>query len=507
MTRLFSVLVGGRVVVNRMTDRPSTRRAARHGGVALVVAFAVGACATNPVTGEREFVLMSESEEKEIGRQADVEIRQEMGVYEDQRLQSYVEEIGLKMAATSHRPDLPWHFTIVDSAAINAFALPGGYIYITRGILAYLGDEAQLAGVLGHEVGHVTARHAVQAYTRAFGAQLGLTIGGILAPATRPFSGLAETGLGLLFLKYGRDDEVQSDRLGAEYAVTNGWDPDGVPAMLSTLARLEETSDRRGIPNWLSTHPDPASRVGEVAAIVKQLEAKAGSARLVVDRSGYLERIDGMIYGDNPDQGIVRGRDFLHPVLRFALRFPAGWEVQNSETQVAAKDPAEEIYMILTLAERRLQNIERGAIENMRRAGYRIRSGGMTTINGLDAHVGTYEGNAEGLGRALARVAHIRHRNEVYMLGGLASVAVYPRVEREFDESIRSFRPLSADEAENIKPNRISLYVVREGDTWQAIAQRAGQDIIRPSTLAIMNGSPTNEQPRPGDRIKIVVAG
>lgn len=467
------------------------------------------ACATNPVTGEREFVLMSESQEIDIGRSADVDIRNEMGVYEDEALLRYVETIGLKLAAGSHRPDLPWHFTVVDSPAINAFALPGGYLYITRGILAYLADEAQLAGVLGHEVGHVTARHAVQAYTRAAGAQLGLTIGSIFAPATRPFGGLAETGLGLLFLKYGRDDELQSDRLGAEYAATNGWDPSGVPGMLSTLARLEEESDRRsGVPNWLATHPEPGARVGEIAPIVAAFQAKFADRRLVVDRQGYLERIDGLVYGDNPDQGVVRGSEFLHPVLRFAIRFPAGWEVQNSETMVVAKQPGEDVFMLLQLAEeRRGGSLESTAVDDMRRAGYRIRSGGTTTINGLDAHIGTYEGSVEDLGRVLARVAHIRHRNEIYIVGGLARVEAFDRVEGQFDTSIRSFRPLSATEAEAIKPNRISIYTVRQGDTWQAIAQRAGQDIVRASTLAIMNGYPVNEQPRVGDRIKIVVAG
>src|SRR5947209_6632260 len=178
---------------------------------ALVVSFAVGGCATNPATGKRQFSLMTEDQEIATGQQNDVEVRSEMGVYADGALGMYVSDIGARLAQASERPSLPWHFTVVDVPAVNAFALPGGYIYITRGILPFLGDEAQLAGVLGHEVGHVTARHASQQYSRATGAGLGLLLGSIFVPATRPFAQLGESGLGLLMLKYSRDDEAQAD--------------------------------------------------------------------------------------------------------------------------------------------------------------------------------------------------------------------------------------------------------------------------------------------------------
>ena len=174
-----------------------------------------------------------------------------MELYDDDELQQYVSEIGLRMAARSHRPDLPWSFAVVDSPAVNAFAIPGGYIYLTRGIMAFLGDEADLAGVLGHEVGHVTARHSVQAYTRASGAQLGLAAGSIFSPAARAVGGAAQSGLGVLFLRYGRDAELQAERLGAQYAGETGWDPTGVRDMLSTLSRLSEGGDSRVVPGWL----------------------------------------------------------------------------------------------------------------------------------------------------------------------------------------------------------------------------------------------------------------
>ena len=465
-------------------------------------------CATNPVTGEREFVMLSEAQEIAMGREADVEVRRQMGLYDDDALQRYVAEIGLELAARSHRPDLPWSFAVVDSPVVNAFALPGGFIYLTRGIMAFLDDEADLAGVLGHEIGHVTSRHTVQAYTRASGAQLGLLVGGILSPTARAVGGLAEGGLGVLFLRYGRDAELQADRVGAEYAAAAGWDPTGVRDMLTTLSRISEGSDRGGVPNWLSTHPEAADRVERIGPTLSEITTGLDLSELRVSRQGYLDRIDGLVYGDNPDQGVVRGRDFLHPPLRFAVRFPDGWEVVNTETQVVARQPGQEVYMLLEpVTDPATRDLEALAVGNMRSGGYRLDAGGETTVGGLDAFVGTFTGASSDGQRPRARVAYIDHRRAVYALGGLAETQAYDRVASEFNETIRSFRPLSDAEAEDIRPNRLRFYTVRDGETWQSIAQDAGADIVPSNTLAIMNGFPVNEQPRAGDRIKIAVEG
>ena len=261
------------------------------------------ACATNPATGKHEISLMSVEQEIAIGEQQDVQVRKEMGVYSDRALQDYISGIGMRLAANSDRPNLPWHFTIVDTPAVNAFALPGGYIYITRGILPYLQDEAQLAGVLGHEIGHVTARHAAQQYSRSVGAELGLLAGAIFVPQTRPFTELGESGVSVLMLKYSRDDEAQSDALGVKYAARTGWDPAGVPQMLTTLGRIEDASDNKGTPSWLQTHPLAADRVERVQSAVA--EAEQGATRFVTDHDGFTNRLDRLVYGDNPEQGII----------------------------------------------------------------------------------------------------------------------------------------------------------------------------------------------------------
>jgi predicted Zn-dependent protease len=476
--------------------------------LAAAAAVLAAACATNPVTGQKQFVLMSEAEELQIGQQLDGEVRNEMGVYNDPELQRYVEDIGLRLARGSHRPNLPWSFAIVDSPAVNAFALPGGYIYLTRGILAYLNDEAELAGVLGHEIGHVTARHAVEQYTRAGGTQLGLLVGSIFLPGMRPYGDLVGTGFGILFLKYGREDELQADRLGVEYAARGGWDPGGVADMLRTLSRLDETSsDRRGTPNWLSTHPDPASRVAQIEPVIAGVERGAETPGRTA-RDEYLRRIDGLLYGDNPREGIVRGPEFLHPDLRFALRFPEGWDVRNSSTQVVANLPGTRSYMVLQLLERpRGGSLEAVAIGSMRDAGFRAADGGARDINGLEGWVGTFTGRMRELGDVVARAAFVRHDRRIYRLVGFAPRAEFDRIAGEVGESLLSFRPLDRREADAIQPNRVALYTVRGGDTWQRIAQGPGRGLVRPSTLAILNGFDPAEQPQPGDRIKIVVPG
>jgi predicted Zn-dependent protease len=481
----------------------SMTRLSRLAAVTLLAVAA--ACATNPVTGQRELSLMSEAQEISIGQENHPQILREMGVYEDAELQRYVSDIGLRLAKSSERPDLPWHFTVVDQPVVNAFAVPGGFIYITRGILAYLDSEAQLVGVLGHEIGHVTARHSAQQYTRQIGGTLGLVALGIFAPGVaQSFGELGAQALGLLFLKYGRDDELQSDQLGAKYAAANDWDPRGVPAFLATLGRMREGSEK-GIPNWLSTHPDPASRVEEIQPYAQQLAA--GRTSLVTDRDEYLRRIDGIIFGDNPEQGVVRGNAFLHPPLRFRIDYPQGWEIQNMPTQVAAKAPDADVFILMQIVGKDPGgDLQQAAVGSMQKAGFRPVDGQRTQINGLEAFVGVYQGQLEGGGTIASRAAHIIHNGQVYLIAGLVPPQAFDQADPVFVQTIRSFRTLSAAEAESIRPNRVDLYTVRQGDTWQSIAQRSG-GAVAAETLAVMNNSQPGAQPQPGARVKIVVGG
>ena len=474
--------------------------------VPVVLIALVVACATNPVTGRREFSFMSEAQEISIAQESDPQIKAEMGVYNDPELQSYVIDIGQRMARISERPQLPWRFTVVDVPAVNAFAVPGGGIYITRGIMPFLDNEAELAGVIGHEIGHVTARHSAQQYTRQVSGQVGLLALGIFVPQARPFGQLSGQALGVLFLRYGRDDELQADQLGAGYEARLGWDPAAMPGFLSTLGRLDEAAgDRRGVPNWLSTHPEPLSRVRDVQPTIDQL--KSGGASFSTNRDAWLRRVDGMLYGENPEQGLARGSAFLHPVLRFRIDFPDQWEIQNSPSEVVAKAPGADVFMILRgVEEPQGRDIREIALNSMGNAGFRASQGEGTSIDGLDAYMGVYQGQIQGLGAVVMRAAHIMYEGSVYLVAGLVAPDAFQQADGAFVDSIRSFRRLSAAEAESIHPDRVDLYVVRAGDTWASIAERSG-GAVSPATLAIMNKATPGSQPQQGARIKIVVSG
>jgi predicted Zn-dependent protease len=474
--------------------------------LALAALTAAIACATNPATGARQLSFMSEEKEIALGQENDAQVRQEMGSYDDRALQEYVTTVGMKLAQVSERPGLPWHFTVADVPAVNAFALPGGYIYITRGILPFLDDESQLAGVLGHEIGHVSARHAASQYSKSTLSQVGLLATAIFAPGGAAVAQAGGTGLGLLLLKNSRDDEAQADGLGVRYASRAGWDPAGIPRMLTTLGRIEEASDSKGVPNWLETHPQPDDRVQRVQAAVR--EAETGAQKFATDHDGYLRRITGIVWGDSPEQGIVRGSSFLHKGLRLAVEFPTGWSIQNGQTQVAAKEPNGKSLIVLEPIRRPAgRTVEDTAIITMQNAGFRQVDGGPTTINALRSYMGSYVGTLQNFGRVQLRALFVQNERSMYLLAGVAPIDSYPAMATTFNRSLESFRALSAADAERLQPNRVQLYTAKQGDTWQGIAEHQSKGLIKATTLAIMNGHPVNDQPAPGERLKIVAGG
>jgi predicted Zn-dependent protease len=469
----------------------------------LLVSLVAWGCATNPATGRRQLILMSEQEEIQIGQKSDVEIRQQMGLYKDEALQAYVRSVGAKLVASSHRPHLPWSFAVVDEPAVNAFAVPGGFIYLTRGILPFLRDEAELAGVLGHEIGHVDARHSAEAYSRQLGTGLGLAIVGVLAPRTQAFQGLAGSTLGVLFLRYGRDAELESDRLGVGYAATQGWDPRGVPGLLSTLARLDSANgSSRGVPNWALTHPPAADRVQRVQEAV----AAAPAGGTATNASAFERHLDGLVFGDSREKGIVRGNDFLHPILRFAVEFPEGWQVTNSDAQVSARrDESSNSVMLLELTQG-TGPIQQVAVAQMTQAGWQQTAGERGSINGLEAYVGTYQGAVSNTPVTM-QAAHVRAGNQTYVIAGLAPSGEFRGASTAFANTIRSFRSLTQAEADRIQSSRVDFRVARAGDTWESLAREVGGANVTASTLAIMNGSDPATPPRVGQRLRIVVGG
>lgn len=315
--------------------------------LALALALLVAGCATNPVTGDAELMLVSEDEEVELGRDGDREVVAQFGLVDDPALQAWVDQLGQGLARVGHRPGVRFTFRVLDHPAVNAFALPGGYVYVTRGLLPYLRDEGALAFVLGHEVGHVTSRHAAQRLTRDQLLGLGIGVASLLGERFDAVSGLASAGARLLLLKYSRDDERQADELGVEYGAKAGHDTTGGGDLFSALAAL--STGRGGLPPWSSTHPDPGERRDTVRALSRRAQAERG-APAATSRLAYVRRLEGLVFGDDPRQGFVEAGWVLHPQLRFRVPLPGSWTAHNlaSQMQLVAPDGARA--MVVTLA-------------------------------------------------------------------------------------------------------------------------------------------------------------
>jgi predicted Zn-dependent protease len=468
-------------------------------GVALVASAPLAGCATNPATGEKQLSLIGERQEIELGRQASREVALTIGLYDDARLQSYVERIGDSLAVLSERPKLPWSFGVADDPSVNAFALPGGFIYVTRGILAHLNSEAELAGVLGHEIGHVTARHAVERMSTAQLANLGLGIGSILSPEVARYSDLANVGLGLLFLKYSRDDERQADELGLRYAIRGGYDPRPMTAVFSTLERVSKLQEGGRLPNWLSSHPSPENRRELVAKQIAATNVNFNYA--VVQREQYLRQIDGVIFGPNPREGFFRESVFFHPDQRFRLEFPRGWKAVNQKTQVFAISPRQDAIVGLALAQE--SSAKAAARKFAGQQGIRTGSFRSGSINGTAALSTSFEARTQQ-GTLLGVVAFLDYQGRVFQLLGYAPSRMWRTYEREITQTISSFDKLTDPRILEIEPQRIDVVELPSAITLQQFVARFPSPVPL-ETLALLNQAEPGETLQAGRLVKRVV--
>ncbi len=452
------------------------------------VLAAIIACATNPATGKKEFMLVSEGQEIALGQQEDQKAVASFGVYDDAALQDYVASLGQALAESTERPDLPWTFRLVDDPAVNAFALPGGFVYMTRGILAYLDSEAELAMVMGHEVGHVTARHSASQMSSQQLMSLGMGIGMIAVPELRRYGDLAQLGLGLLFLKFGRDDENEADTLGLRYSNRLDYDAAEGAQAFRMLDQLSEQSEAGRVPGWLSTHPDPGDRYRRLLAAARQKGLDGGHVR----REAYLQRLEGMSFGENPREGFFREGAFYHPDLRFRFEMPRGFKGQNTKQAVWAVSPDGDAVFQLTLAEG--GSPDGAAREFFGSQEIRTRDTDRTSVNGLPAIVGSFDATS---GQTLVRgvAAFVALDDRVYRLVGYTGRADWNRYSRSFGAAMRSFGPLRERWALDMQPNRIDLVVPRSDMTLAQFMKRYPSTVPE-STIAIIN------QLQPGDTFK-----
>ena len=469
----------------------------------ILVSTMVAACATNPVTGKRELSLVSEQQEIQMGQQGAQQVAQEIGLINDQALQNYLQNIGAGLAAKSERPNLPWTFRAVDDPSPNAFALPGGYIFVTRGLLDLMNNEAELASVVGHEIGHVTARHSVQQMSQQQLAGLALGIGSILSPTVAQLGNVASQGLGLLFLKYGRDDERQADDLGFRYALTQGYDVRYMDDVFRSLQRLGEASKQSPLPTWLATHPGEAERIQTIDAKLAQVPASQ-LANAKVNAAEYMQRINGLVYGANPRNGFFQGNTFYHPDLRFQISLPSGWQGQNLTQAVVAVSPQQDGIIQLTLAQG--NSPEAAARAFLSQQGIQAGQASQQTVNGVPAVASTFQAQTEqGVIQGLA--AFFTYNGATYQVLGYAPAQRYGAYDAVFRQSLGSFRPVTDPAVLNVQPNKVTVVTLSQQMTFAEFAQR-NPSTIPLAELAIVNQVEDSNAPLPaGTRLKQVTGG
>lgn len=471
----------------------------------LVLLLLISGCATNPVTGEQDLVLMSEQEEIALGRQTHQEVLQQYKVYEDPDLQAYVQSVGEQLAAKSHRSDLIYRFTVLDSKEVNAFALPGGYIYITRGLMAYLNSEAELAAVLGHEIGHVTARHSVRQYSAAQAANVGLIIGSILTGVGQTGAQLGQIFGTVLLRGYGREHELEADQLGAEYLARSNYDPQAMMEVIRVLKNQEELEKKVAKaegrePNiyhgLFATHPDNDTRLKETIA---SAEKHKSSAATLTGRETYLHKIDGMIFGDSPYEGIVRGRNFYHPDLGIAMQLPAGWHVRNLPTQLLAISPEGKATLQVEVMDinKRISPKEFIATRlNIKELG----SGTALTIHGNEAYTGIATINNKPV-----RVTVIYLDTRAYIFGGLCKdCKLFAKFDTQFLDTAKSFHRMTAGEQEVAKPLRIHIVQAEAGTTYSQLAKNSPLKNFPEEQLRLINDMFPTGQPQTGALLKLL---
>ena len=483
----------------------------RHSVLSLLAACALlwAGCATNPVTGKRQLSLISEESEIQMGQQYDPQVVAEFGMYDDPQLQSFLTQKGNEMAAISERPNLPWTFRLVDSEVVNAFAVPGGFVYFTRGIMAHFNNEAQFAGVLGHEIGHVTARHTVAQQSKQQLAQIGLIGGMVLSPELASQGESLMQGMQLLFLKFGRDAESQSDELGVKYSTAIGYDSKEMAGFFNTLDKLSGGAENRA-PSFLSTHPDPLNREARVLELTQEAQATDTRADYEVDRDGYLRRIDGLLYGEDPNQGYVESGAFYHPALRFQFGIPTNWKLINTPTMVQIVSPDQNALMQMRLAQG--TDTRAAAQQFVEQNKLQVASTSDRAINGLPATtlVGeiTQQDQQSGRTQKLGVIASfISYGGNIYLMSGLSLSQNFRKYAPAMEGSITSFSELTDQSKLNRQPERIKIVTVPGATTLQEALLSNDIPQARLQEFAILNGMDLSTQLPAGYLIKGISGG
>ncbi|MES2890758.1 MAG: M48 family metalloprotease [Bacteroidota bacterium] len=475
----------------------------------LSVSVLVNSCSRNPVSGKKQVVLMSEAQEIAMGKEADPQIVAQFGLYPDSAIQRFIRQKGSEMAAISHRPKIAYEFKVLDSDVLNAFATPGGYVYFTRGILAHFNSEADFAGVLGHEIGHITARHSVTQQRNAILGQIGIIATAVINPELGQFAQQASQGLGLLFLKFGRDAERESDRLGVEYSTKIGYDASQMAEFFNTLKR-KSGDEANSIPTFMSTHPDPGERNQTVAKLATEWKQKLNVTNPQVNRNSYLKRIEGIIYGEDPRQGFVEANVFYHPELKFQFPIPTGWAALNSpqSVQMAPKDG--KALMLMTLAPgKTLQEAATAVLQRYNLQALESREVNVNGFNALsivaDQKADPQQQQQQQQQQPVRTLSYlIQQGGNIYHFVGVSTPTDFNAYMTAFSQTMQNFKELKDPAKLNKKPERVRIKTVVSDGTLDQVLKANKVSSTRLEEMAILNGMKLTDRVTKGSLVKVI---
>ncbi len=469
----------------------------------------VAACATNPATGKRQFNIVSESQELAIGQQSHREVIEQFGVYDEKpELNRLVDRIGHELAAKSERPNLPWTFTVLDSPIVNAMALPGGYIYVTRGMLERINSEDELAAVIGHEIAHVTARHSAQQISKQQLAQVGLVLGAVVAgpEVLQQYGQLAELGLGLLFQRYSRQHETEADLLGTGYMARASYHPIGAERMLMTLQRLDKNPSG-GIDQYFQSHPDPAKRVRDVRAKITEMSGMISAGNFEApDRDEFVRLLDGSITGASTEHTVIRNGTIYDRGHGLIIRAPQGWTATTQPGVLFAMTPSRDngssYFVAQEVKARDLQG--RNAQDAIR---VRLQQMGLSYVGARDARLGTGERFPVDVWQGQTQAGAVGVETTQFVHGDHVVVMMFvsPGVSSRNSPMATVLEQMDVrpSQAQSAQPARLRIGAVRNGESWADLARRATGNTRDAEALANINGFDLDQAPQVGMMVKL----
>ena len=473
----------------------------------VAVILMIPSCAINPVTGKKQIMFMSEAQELQMGSQYDPQVMATFGEYKNEDLNALIQERGKEMGLISHRPNLEYHFRILDSPVINAFAVPGGYIYLTRGILAQFNNEAEMLGVLGHEMGHITARHSASQQTKQTLGQL-LFVGGMIASEEfRKYGEYAMQGMQLLFLSFSRENEREADQLGVEYASKIGYDAHKMADFYQVLVKMNMASKHAGIPTFMSTHPDPGDRYNAVIRDAAKWQDSLNISPWKVNKESYLSMIDGMVFGEDPRQGYVEGQAFYHPALKFKFPVPLAWILDNSPMQVRMYTPDGKAMMVFTLAPQK--TLDEAAKATIKQLQLNVMESIRTTVNGMQAisalsYQASQNQSTGQLDTINVMSYFIDYNGTYYAFHGVSAQADFNTYSRIFGQTMVNFDKLTETSKLNRQPKKIRVKKVQQPGTLADAFLSFGVPKQQMEKFAFLNNMELSDQVSAGALIKIV---